>query len=104
MNPIHIAGTKGKGSTAAFLSSVLTQFVNYDLRNEYVDVKPFSKVGLYTSPHLKSVRERIQINGQPLSEDSFARYFFEVWDRLETAASEAGEDSTSTKAKPFYFR
>lgn len=40
--------------------------------------------GLYTSPHLVAVRERIRINGVPLSEQAFARYFFEVWDRLES--------------------
>ena len=39
--------------------------------------------GLYTSPHLVAVRERIRINGTPLSEETFARYFFDVWDRLE---------------------
>jgi folylpolyglutamate synthase len=40
-------------------------------------------VGLYTSPHLVAVRERIRVNGQPLSEAEFAKYFFEVWDRLD---------------------
>ena len=40
-------------------------------------------VGLYTSPHLVAVRERIRINGKPIAEEDFARYFFEVWDRLE---------------------
>jgi folylpolyglutamate synthase len=43
------------------------------------------KVGLCISPHLIAVRERIRINSSPLSEKDFARYFFEVWDRLETA-------------------
>lgn len=51
---IHIAGTNGKGSTSHLLASVL-QEAGY-------------KVGLYTSPHLKDYRERIQINGQPISE------------------------------------
>lgn len=40
-------------------------------------------IGLYTSPHLVAVRERIRINGKPIAEEAFARYFFEVWDRLE---------------------
>lgn len=40
-------------------------------------------VGLYTSPHLCAVRERIRVNGEPLSEELFAKYFFEVWERLE---------------------
>jgi folylpolyglutamate synthase len=39
-------------------------------------------IGLYTSPHLVAVRERIRINGTPLPEHEFARYFFEVWDKL----------------------
>lgn len=49
------------------------------------------------------MRERIQINNEPLSEEVFARYFFEVWDRLETAARAKGEP-TDTSAKPVYFR
>lgn len=51
---IHIAGTNGKGSTSHLLASVL-QEAGY-------------KVGLYTSPHLKDYRERIAINGRPVSE------------------------------------
>lgn len=50
-------------------------------------------VGLYTSPHLVAVRERIRINGKPISEEDFAKYFFEVWDRLEanTTASNSSQ-------------
>lgn len=40
-------------------------------------------LGLYTSPHMVAVRERIRINGAPLSEEQFATFFFDVWDRLE---------------------
>lgn len=40
-------------------------------------------IGLYTSPHLCAVRERIRINGEPISEELFAKYFFEVWEKLE---------------------
>ena len=39
--------------------------------------------GLYTSPHIAALRVRIRINGKPISEEDFARYFFEVADRLE---------------------
>jgi dihydrofolate synthase / folylpolyglutamate synthase len=53
---IHVAGTKGKGSTAAFIASVL-QTAGY-------------KIGLYTSPHLHDYTERIQINRIPISHDS----------------------------------
>ena len=40
-------------------------------------------MGLYTSPHLKRVQERIRINSNPLSTDLFAQYFFEAWDSLK---------------------
>jgi len=56
---VHIAGTKGKGSTAAMLASILVQ-AGYG-------------TGLYTSPHLFSIRERIKVNGQQISEVDFAR-------------------------------
>ncbi|KAA6423036.1 MAG: folylpolyglutamate synthase-like [Trebouxia sp. A1-2] len=54
---VHIAGTKGKGSTASFLSSVLTE----------------SQLctGLYTSPHIKTIRERIAINREKISEADY---------------------------------
>lgn len=52
---IHVAGTNGKGSTSHLLASVL-QEAGYN-------------VGLYTSPHLKDYRERISINGKPISEE-----------------------------------
>ena len=50
---IHVAGTNGKGSTSSMIASIL-QEAGY-------------RVGLYTSPHLKDFRERIQINGKPAS-------------------------------------
>lgn len=52
---VHIGGSNGKGSTAAFLSSILQQ--------------AGLRVGLYTSPHLVDFSERIQINGSPISQD-----------------------------------
>lgn len=61
------------------------------------------KIGLYTSPHLRFVRERIQINNQPLSEEVFAKYFFETWDRLENSAKQSGQPADTT-TKPAYFR
>ena len=54
---IHLAGSNGKGSTAAFIESCL-RMAGY-------------RVGLYTSPHLVSIRERIQVNHQPISEAAF---------------------------------
>jgi folylpolyglutamate synthase len=52
-------------------------------------------VGLYTSPHLRSIRERIKINNEPLSEPLFSKYFFDIWDRLS---------ATGDGSKPMYFR
>ena len=38
--------------------------------------------GLFTSPHLVDIRERIRLNGEPIVEDLYLRYFWEVWDKL----------------------
>ncbi len=57
---IHVAGTNGKGSTSHMLASVY-QAAGY-------------RVGLYTSPHLKSFTERIRLNGQPMGEAEVARF------------------------------
>lgn len=61
---IHVAGTKGKGSTSALCASALTA-AGY-------------KVGLYTSPHLEDYVERIQINGSPLTHEGLAALVDEV--------------------------
>lgn len=55
---VLIAGTNGKGSTAATLASILHA--------------SGLKTGLYTSPHLARINERIRINGQPIEDDAFA--------------------------------
>ncbi len=55
---VHIAGTKGKGSTAAMIAAVLQA--------------AGMRTGLYTSPHLSAIEERIAIGGQPCSQDEFA--------------------------------
>jgi folylpolyglutamate synthase len=98
LKPIHIAGTKGKGSTSAFISSILSQYTSFSDSQT-----PPSKIGLYTSPHLRFVRERIQINNEPISEELFAKYFFEMWDKLE-AAAEAEDAPAEVPTKPVYFR
>ncbi len=56
---VHIAGTKGKGSTAAMIESVLRSAGHV--------------TGLYTSPHLHTFRERIQVNGHLIHEDDVVR-------------------------------
>src|SRR6478752_2712163 len=50
---VHVTGTKGKGSTAAMLAAIL-RAAGY-------------RVGLFTSPHLTDVRERVQVDGVPIS-------------------------------------
>ncbi|SJX64029.1 related to tetrahydrofolylpolyglutamate synthase (met6+) [Sporisorium reilianum f. sp. reilianum] len=92
LNVIHITGTKGKGSTSAFVDSLLRQLTP-------VQSKP--KVGLYTSPHMTSVRERIRVNGQPVSHELFATYFWQVWDRLEQNPTRKFD---LTPLRPVYFR
>ncbi|EPY49379.1 folylpolyglutamate synthase [Schizosaccharomyces cryophilus OY26] len=93
LNVIHVAGTKGKGSTCAFTSSILLE-----IQKKYPDIAP-KCIGMYTSPHLRSVCERIQLNGKPVSKELFTKYFFQMWDRLEATASES-----SNPEKPMYFR
>ena len=65
MKIIHIAGTNGKGSVAAFVSSILQAA-------SFMSDKPF-KVGLFTSPHLIEYTERIQIDGKQISKEDVAR-------------------------------
>lgn len=76
---VHIAGTKGKGSTCHMLAAML-QSAGF-------------KVGLYTSPHLLDMRERICINGQYITEDQFAL----IIKRVEAAMKKLGAN------KPTYF-
>jgi dihydrofolate synthase / folylpolyglutamate synthase len=63
---VLIAGTNGKGSTAATLASILTE--------------SGLKTGLYTSPHLERVNERIRVGRALIPDDDFARLFFQVDD------------------------
>jgi dihydrofolate synthase/folylpolyglutamate synthase len=81
---ILIAGTNGKGSTASTLASIL---VDSGLRT-----------GLYTSPHLERVNERIRVNRAVISDDDFARHFFEV----ERAAGQLVSSGTLQQG-PSYF-
>lgn len=61
---VHIAGTNGKGSTAAFLESILR--------------RAGLRVGLYTSPHLRTANERIQVNRVPLDDEALAAVLREL--------------------------
>ena len=73
LQSVLIAGTNGKGSTAATLASIV-QTAGY-------------RTGLYTSPHLLRVNERIQINQEPISDAEFAV----IYDRVERCAHELVE-------------
>ena len=59
----------GKGSVSSMVESILR--------------KSGLKTGLYTSPHLVDVRERIRVNGELLSETKFEKYCKYVWDKLD---------------------
>jgi dihydrofolate synthase / folylpolyglutamate synthase len=80
----HIAGTNGKGSTAAFLESILRH--------------AGFRTGLNTSPHLEKINERIRINGEEISDEAFARTFTHIHERIEELLA-AGK----LRAHPTYF-
>src|SRR3979409_420137 len=66
---VQIAGTNGKGSTAAMLDSIC--------RHAGINT------GLYTSPHLRSIIERISTNGENISERAFGMFASRVRDAVE---------------------
>lgn len=66
---VHVAGTKGKGSTCALAESMLRH--------------SGCTTGFFSSPHLIEVRERVRLNGESISRDQFAKYFYKVWDILQ---------------------
>lgn len=63
---VHVAGTKGKGSTAGFIAEGLRASGH--------------RTGLYTSPHVTGLRERIQIDGIPISREVFAEHLTRIAD------------------------
>ena len=80
---VHIAGSKGKGSTGAFIASAASQAGH--------------RVGFYTSPHLHRFPERISIDGQPLPDSEFAenaRAVASAARQLETSQPEMGQVTT----------
>ncbi|XP_066153241.1 folylpolyglutamate synthase, mitochondrial-like [Euwallacea fornicatus] len=80
---IHIAGTKGKGTTSSYCESILNS-------HGY-------KTGFYSSPHLLEVRERIRLNGVPISQVKFASNFWKVYTRLD-------KQKSAPYDMPLYFR
>lgn len=63
---IHIAGTNGKGSVCSYIDDILK--------------KSGYKTGLFTSPHLVTIRERIQVDGELISREDFTQYFNKVYE------------------------
>jgi len=84
---VHIAGTNGKGSTAAMIASVLK----------------FSgmKVGLYTSPHLLSFNERIRINGIPIDDDRIIAFLTNYRKAINSLGSTFFETTTAMMFSAF---
>src|SRR5215475_313138 len=81
---VHIAGTNGKGSTAAFAESIL--------RTAGI------KTGLYTSPHLERINERIRVNGEEIPDEDFARTFTKLQTLIEVLLAQG-----KLQAHPTFF-
>jgi dihydrofolate synthase / folylpolyglutamate synthase len=79
---VQIAGTNGKGSTAAFLDSICRA--------------AGIRTGLFTSPHLISITERIRVAGQLITEEEFARFTSTVRSTAETLVSEGKLETLPT--------
>ena len=74
LNVIHVAGTKGKGSTCRLVSSFLEAY--HKQRGMRI------KICMLTGPHLLSCTERIELNGNSISEEEFAEAFSRVFDAV----------------------
>jgi dihydrofolate synthase / folylpolyglutamate synthase len=81
---VHIAGTNGKGSTAAFVESILRQ--------------AGFRTGLNTSPHLERLNERIRINGEEITDELFAETFTRLHELIEELLA-----AHRLRAHPTYF-
>jgi dihydrofolate synthase / folylpolyglutamate synthase len=81
---VHIAGTNGKGSTAAFLEAILRD--------------AGFRTGLNTSPHLERINERIRVNGEDIGDEAFA----EVLSRVQAITEELLAEG-KLRAHPTYF-
>lgn len=78
---VHVAGTKGKGSTSAMIAAVLTASGR--------------RTGLFTSPHLESVEQRITVDGTPCSPADLVSLVEQVWPAVEAMDRHgAGEGPT----------
>lgn len=87
---IHVTGTKGKGSTACMCEAVLRA-------HGY-------KTGLFTSPHLIDIRERIRWNGKPIHPVIFAQVYWKIRLALDSEGDDDNEDHDPPPKLPGYFR
>ena len=78
---VHVAGTDGKGSTAAMVTSILAA-AGY-------------KTGLYTSPHLHTVTERIRVGLEPVAQSDFVGLVQEAWPAVEWVSRHGGYGGVS---------
>lgn len=78
---LHVAGTNGKGSVAATLAQVLQ--------------RAGLRTGLYTSPHLFSFRERIRVNGEPVSREAIEAAAEPLWPEIEPSGASFFEATTA---------
>ncbi|KAG5464834.1 hypothetical protein LSCM4_00276 [Leishmania orientalis] len=88
---VHVAGTKGKGTTAAYTAALLQAYG--------------FKVGLFTSPHLTDLRERTVVDGRLLDENTYAQYFFAFLDQYEAlqhSSSQLDRDIASPSRASFF--
>ena len=89
---IHVAGTNGKGSVSAYLSSIL--------------MAAGKKTGLFTSPAIGSENERIRVDNVPITDDEAAEVFSDVkmiCDEMEKAGSEHPTEFETVTAAAFLF-
>ena len=93
---VHVAGTNGKGSTCALIASALRE--------------SGMRTGLYTSPHLVSPTERIQIDGSPITREAFEAAFQEVHATAEQLIASGPKSpcwrlvSADASMQPMWFR
>ena len=73
---VHVAGTKGKGSTAAMIASILST--------------AGMRVGLYTSPSLHTVTERVRVGMEPIRQEDFAGLVERMWPEVEWVGEHGG--------------
>ena len=77
---VHIAGTKGKGTTSTYTAALL----------QHVHKK---RVGVFTSPHVVDVRERMRVNGRMVEEERFAKYFMDLWEEQREVVTKLRDQS-----------